>query len=494
VLLVWLSTTVLLFRGYVGSDDIFYSRYALLFHRPPMNHWEFRMPAILAIRVSFLAFGPNEFAAALPTLLASLLILASVAWFVGWPSRLNWQTQIAMLLTATFPMDLGFRSIPGATYFSSGFLALGTVCLLKGGRATQLLGAALLSLGFATHEITIFYTAILCLTALAFDWRRFWPPVLACMLISGGYVIAECACYKVLLGDPFARFKVAADIATKLPFGYDPDTGIGGIRFFTWPVLENLILSRACGPYLIILLISGIAAWKTLGKEQRILFAAVFLTWAWLGYGTTVPWTFKPFYRQVHIYGFLVFGVCALLPATMSYVFATRRKLAWAVVVVAVAMHLSGFIVGGRWGQSVRVSRQLYRYAQEHRDEKFVIDVGSMNLIYALGGFQLPPNIICVNGPAVEKHLLVNKEPLATPRFSFPVAHADGALVNLDAFSSGGVEEEFVQYLREHPGKHTRIAPVRLRPIFRLLPASVETRDFMISSQGGEVVEFEKKP
>ncbi len=113
VALVWLSTTFLLFRGYVGSDDVFYARYAFLFHRPPMNHWEFRIPAILAIRASFFALGPTEFAAALPTLLASLAILASVAWFVGWPSRLNWQTQIAMLLTATFPMDLGFRSIPG---------------------------------------------------------------------------------------------------------------------------------------------------------------------------------------------------------------------------------------------------------------------------------------------------------------------------------------------------------------------------------------------
>lgn len=164
---VWLLTTIVFFRGYVGTDDIFYARYAFLFHRPPMNHFEFRIPAVMAIRASFLAFGPSEVAAALPTLVASLGILASVACFVQWPAKLNWQTQVSMLLAATFPMDVAWRSIPGATYFSTGFLAIGAVCLLKGGRRTQFLGAAVLSVGFVTHEITFFYTAILCLAALA---------------------------------------------------------------------------------------------------------------------------------------------------------------------------------------------------------------------------------------------------------------------------------------------------------------------------------------
>jgi hypothetical protein len=488
VAVVWIATTVLLFRGYVGSDDIFYSRYAYHFDRPPINHWEFRIPAILAIRACFLAFGPTEIAATLPTLLTSLMILGSVAWFVGWPSKLNWQTQLAMLLTATFPMDLGSRSIPSATYFSNGFLALGTVCLLKGRKWTQLAGSMLLALGFATHEITVFYSGILCLVALVFDWRKFWLPAVVYVLLCLLSVGIECACYSTLLGDPWARFKASAAIATKLPFGYDPDTGIGGIRFFTWPVLENLIFSRMFGLYLVALLFSGLVAWKTLAKEQRILFVAIFATWAWLGYGTTVPWTYKPFYRQFHVYGFAVFGICALLPAAMSYVFATRRKLAWAIVIVAIAMHLSGFVIGGRWGQSSRVSRQLYQYAREHSGQTFVTNVGTMNFMYALGGFQLPQNVVCINGPGVEQHLLVNKQPPDRPRYRFPEKPADGTLVNLDGLD--GVEEEFSQYMREHPGKHVRIVPVRYRPIFKLMTTFVAPRDFMISSQGGELVEF----
>lgn len=494
VAIVWLLTTFVFFRGYVGTDDIFYARYAFLFHRPPMNHFEFRIPAVMAIRASFLTFGPSEVAAALPTLLASLGILASVAWFVGWPTKLNWQTQASMLLAATFPMDLGFRSIPGATYFSSGFLAIGTVCLLKGGKRTQFLGAAFLSLAFVTHEITFFYTAILCLTALAFDRERFWRPVLACIVISACAVIIECATYQVLLGDPLARFRTSAGTTTNLPTGYDPDTGIGGVRFFTWPVIENLVVSNSFGLYLLILLLSGIAAWKNLAKEQRILFATVFLTWAWLGYGTQVPWAYKPLYRQIHYYGFIVFGVSALLPATLGYLFAIRRRLGYGVVVAAVAVHLACFTVGGHWGQDMGVSRQLLRYAREHGDQVFVTDVATMNHMYALSGFQLPENVVCVNGPAVERHLRVNKEPAGTPKFSFPELPVDGVLVNLERLNGRGAEAEFVRYLNEHQGNRTRIAPVRYRLACRPLLAFIEPRDFMVKSLGGEVVQVTKTP
>lgn len=491
VAIVWLFTTFIFFRGYVGSDDISYARYAFLFHRPPMNHLEFRIPAVMAIRASFFAFGPSELAAALPTLLASLGILASVACFVQWPARLNWRTEASMLLAATFPLDLGFRSIPGATYFATGFLAIGTVCLLKAGKRTQLLGAAVLSLGFVTHEITFFYVAILCLMALAFDRRRFWRPVIACIAISGCAVMIECATYQTLLGDPLARFKTSAATTTNLPIGYDPDTGIGGVRFFTWPVVENLVFTRAYGLYLLVLLLSGILAWKNLAKEQRILFCTVFLTWAWLGYGTQVPWAYKPLYRQIHYYGFVVFAVAALLPSTLGYVFAVRRRLAQGLVIVAIAVHLACFIpVGGHWGQAMNVSRQLLRYAREHRDQVFVTDVGTMNHMYALSGFQLPENVVCVNGPAVERHLRLNKEPPGTPKYRFPELPIDAVLINLEKVKERGAEAEFVRYLNEHQGKRRRIAPVRYRGVFIPVLRFVTPKDFMVKSWGGEVVQI----
>ena len=166
---------------------------------------------ILAIRASFLAFGPSEIAACLPNLLASLAILASVAWFVDWPRRLNWQTQASVILACVIPLEAGGRSVPGnASHLAAGFLAVGTVCMLKGVGRTRYLGAPLLAIGFLTHEVSFFCVAMICLVALAFDWRRFWGPVLACVAVSGCAFLAECLAYRVLLGDPLARFRMAA--------------------------------------------------------------------------------------------------------------------------------------------------------------------------------------------------------------------------------------------------------------------------------------------
>jgi len=317
---------------------------------------------------------------------------------------------------------------------------------------------------------------------------------LACVLISACAVLVECATYQFLLGDPLVRYKTSAGTTTNLPMGYDPDTGIGGIRFFLWPVVENLIVSKSFGLYLLILLVSGIAAWKTLAKEQRILFATVFLTWAWLGYGSQVPWAYKPLYRQIHYYGFVVFGVSALLPAALAYVFVIRRKLAYGAVVAAVAVHLASFTVGGHWGQDMKVSRELLRYAREHQDQVFVTEVSTMNDMYAVSGFRLPENVVCVNGPAVERHLRVNKEPSGTLKFRFPERPVDGVLLNLEKLSRGRGEAEFVRYLDEHQGEHTRVAPVRYRLACRPLLAFIEPRDFMVKSLGGEVVRVAKTP
>ena len=235
-LIAWVLTTALFWVGYTGEDDLFYARYAYLFHRPPTVWWEFRMPAILAMRGSFLLFGPTEFAAVLPSLLASLAILASVAWVVGWPRTLTWQSQSAMLLAAVIPIDVGFRSYPSANQIAAGLLALGSACIIKGSRRVQVLGAALLAAAFITHEISFFYVALFCLTLLAFDWRRFWQPVAWSVAFSGALVLAEATTYAVLLGDPLARLRTSAGTTSNLQLAVDPDTGLQGMRFFLWPV------------------------------------------------------------------------------------------------------------------------------------------------------------------------------------------------------------------------------------------------------------------
>ncbi len=486
VAVIWLATTALFWTGYTGIyDDVYYSRYAYLFHRPPVNHWEFRIPAILAIRASFLVFGPSEWAACLPTLLASLALLASVAWFVDWPRTLNWQTQGSMILASVLPIDARGRSLPSAIFISAGLLAVGTVCILKGSKRTQFLGAVLLAVAFVTHEVSFFYVGIFCLTALAFDWPRFWRPVLACVMLSGLFFLAECTVYQFLLDEPLARFKTAAATTTKMPIAYDPDTQIGGVAFFLWP-LRNLIFCKQFGFDLIALLGCGWVAWKYLATPQKILFTTVFLLWLWLGYGSQVPWAYKPLYRQLQYYKPLDLGITVLLPFALAYAFVHRPRIAQGILGVVLAVHLLSLSAGSRFGETAYVAKELLQYAQAHPNEEFLTDAATMNGMYVVGGFQLPANVICLDGPGVEKKLLMNVEPPQTPRFHFEQRPVDGILVNLEQETIDGFEDEFTRYLKEHSGEHVRVVAPRYRLLFLPILRFMAPRDFMVRSLGGE--------
>jgi hypothetical protein len=100
-------------------------------------------------------------------------------------------------------------------------------------------------------------------------------------------------------------------------------------------------------------------------------------------------------------------------------------------------MHFGLLAAGGRWGEGVVISRQLLRYAEAHKQDIFVTDVSTMNHMYAVGGFRIPENVVCINGPAVEGIFRVNKEPPGTPRFRFPERAPNGILLNLQVCRCG---------------------------------------------------------
>ena len=484
---LWCLTTATFWVGYVGADDLFYARYAFLLHRPPMNWWEFRVPAVLAIRASFAAFGPSEFAAALPTLLSSLLILVSIAWQVDWLKRLSWETTLALILGCTLPLDVRFRSVPLAGFVSSALVIFGSVCMLRRKPLVPFFGAILLAVGFATHEASFFYIAIFCLSLLVFDCRRFWKPVIACVAMAGTLVVMEGGAYYIVLGDFFARWRIPAANIGNQAVGVDPDAGIEGIRFFLWPV-QGLFLSRAFGVDLILLAVSGIVAWRRLELEQRILLCSSLGLYLWLGYGTQVPWAYKPVWRQFHYYFPAMLGVACVLPFALRHACQNRVWVARGVVMFAVFVHLVYLVAGGRWGQDVDVSRQLLRYAMDHPTQRFLTDVVTMNHMYVLGGFQVPDNVVCLNGPAVEKHLLLNKEPPGRPRWAFSVGDIDGILVNSEGAHDRLPEQEFLSFLNAHPGNRLQVAPLRYRLGFLPLLVFLKPKDFMVRSLGGAVV------
>jgi hypothetical protein len=493
-LMAWAGVTWAFWVGYAGSDDLFYSRYAYLLHRPPMNWWEFRIPYVMSLRSAFLLFGPTEFVAAIPTLLGSLAIVASVAWMVGPDQGRDWKLWAAVALAITMPIDVGFRSVPAAPLFAAGILAGGTVCLLKGSGWVRILGSFLLACAFVTHEVSFFYIAALCLTALVVDPRRLAVPVLACVALSVIAVAVECAVYNQLLGDPFARYRTAAGTTHSLPAGYDPDTGISGVAFYLWP-LQKLVLSKHFGFDLVLLLATGLICLKSLETNQRIVWVTSFLVFLWLGYGTQVPWAYKPFYRQFHYYSPLVFGAASLLPATLSL--ATRRqRVAQLVVALCVLSHLALTASGGRWGQRVDVSRLLLDHSSRNPQTWFVTDVATMNDMYVVGGFRLPLNVVCINGPAVTGWLMLNKEPANTPRFRFPEVHISGILVNVEGLAMQEIEPEFKTFLELNSSDTPRVvAPTRLKWIFRPLRSLLAPSNppgWMVQSLGGAVIELER--
>ncbi len=466
---VWLAVTAFYWVGYVGTDDLFYARYAYLFHRAPINWWEFRMPAILAIRGSFLLLGPSEFAACVPSLLASLAICGSVAWFLGWPRRITWQSTASIILASVLPLDAAFRSLPSANQIAAGLLAVGTVCILKRNGAAAFFGSFLLALAFITHEVSFFYVAIFCVTALLFDPRRYWRPVACCVVLSAALFAAEAATYRVWLGDAFARYRTAANTTARLELGVDPDTGLSGVRFFLWP-LQNFVLGKSFGFDLLALLAAGLAAWRLLSREQRIVWVTIFAVFVWLGYGSQVPWAYKPFYRQAQYYTCLTFGVAALLPLAVSLAL-QRASAARLVIGAAIAVHAATLAVTGGWGMNVDVSRGLLAYAREHPQQRFLTDVNTMNEMYVMNGFRVPDNVICLEGNA-SKRLLVNKEPPGAPVYHFAQDRVDGILLNLERPKVQGFEREFRTYLQAHEGTHTTIVPARQRLLLRSMPLS----------------------
>jgi hypothetical protein len=413
--------------------------------------------------------------------------MVSIAWQVEWPRHGGWETTLALILVCTLPLDVRLRSVPLAGFMSAALVILGSVCMLRRTPLVPFLGSILLAAGFVTHEVSLFYIAIFCLSALVCDWQRFWKPVVACIATAGVLVVIEGAAYFVVLGDFLARWKVAAGTTKNLPIGVDPDTGIEGIRFFLWP-LEGLFFSRAFGVDLILLVICGVVAWRRLEPEQRILLGSSLGLYVWLGYGTQVPWAYKPFYRQFQYYFPVMLGLACVLPFALRYACQKRAWVAWGTAGFVVFVHLAFLVGGGRWGQDVDVSRQLLHYAMNHPTQRFLTDVATMNHMYVLAGFRMPPNVVCLNGPAVETHLLLNKEPRGVPRRAFSGGDIDAILINLEGGHNRPPEQEFLSFVTGHQGERFSVAPTRYRLPFLPFLAFLEAREFMVLSLGGHVV------
>ncbi len=483
---VWAGLRIVFWTGCVGSDDLLYVFYAHELDRLPSEFWQFRMGTVLLTRLMLDALGPSEWAVCLPTLVASLAIFASVAWFVDWPRVQSWQTNGAVLLAAVMPLDVTMASYLVPTVIAAGFLAVGTVCLVKGQRRLPYLGSAMLALGWWTHEIGVLYVGILCLVCLAVDRRRYWRPVACCVLLSGGITLVESAAYGVLLDDPLARWRAAAGEGGRRTFDARRFGG-SAFLFFLWP-LRVAVVSKQFGFDLLLLFLSGALAWRHLDRPQRVLLLTAFSYWFWLGYGTQVPWDYRPRSRSFHYYVFLTFPIAALLPATLRLAFATRRRAAVGIVAAAIAVHVASLAAGGRWGQSVHVSRELLDYANAHPRTRFVTDWGTLREMYFANGLRLPANVGTfapldwVGRQVPGNQVDANQTVSATA--------VDALLVNYER-SDYRVDDDVQEFAKERAGQSAWRAPVRYKPFVLPIARLFGREDLALLSLGGEVFEID---
>lgn len=489
IAITWVALRIVFWTGCVGSDDLLYVFYAHELDHLPGEFWEFRLGTVLLTRLLLETLGPSEWSVCLPTLFASLAILASVAWFVDWPRVQNWQTNGAVLLAAVMPLDVTMASYLVPTVIAAGLLAVGTACLVKGQHRLPYLGSALLALGWWTHEISVLYVGILCLVCLTVDRRRYWKPVVCCLLLSVGISLLESALYGVLLGDPLARWRAAA--------------GEGGIRtlstrrfggstllFFLWP-LRIAVASKQFGFDLLLLFISGALAWRHLDRPQRVLLLTAFSYWFWLGYGTQVPWDYRPRSRSFHYYVFLTFPIAALLPATLELALAMRRRAAVAILAAAIAVHVVSLAAGGRWGQSVHVSRELLSYATAHPQTRFVTDWGTLREMYFVNGLRLPANV----GTLAPLDWVGREVPgkQGPGRQTVSPDAVDALLVNYER-SEYRELDHVREFAKEHAGRSMWRSPVRYKSFVLPIARAFGREDLALLSLGAEAFEIDGAP
>ena len=311
-----------------------------------------------------------------------------------------------------------------------------------------------------------------------------------CVVVSAALFAVEAMIYAAWLGDPLARLKAAANTTAHAAGGIDPDGQMTNVAFLLWP-LQNLVYCKQFGFTLGALFAFGAAAWRRLSLEDRILVTTTLLVWAWLGYGSQVPWDYKPLYRQFHYYSPLVLGIAVVLPRALAIALPERPRIVAGIVACALVVHVVSLATGGRWGAAVDVSRALLSYATSRPNERFITDVETLNHMYVLNGFRLPTNIIAMNTPAVDARLIVNWEPPGAPRFRFPVMAVDGVLVNREQEAQRPYDPEFQAYLRAARGTTETIDPVTYRPLFVVASRVVSMRAFMIKHLAGEVIQLE---
>jgi len=460
---------VFFFVGLTGSDDLRYMRYAAMWDRIPANTWEARLVGNGLTAASMAMFGRNEVAAAVPSMLASAVVLACVLYWCLRRKSAHYAFCGGMLV-AVLPIDVEMATTVSPHMVMVGFMSIGTLLFVTqsnriGWRA---LGALFLALGFVTHFAGVYYVAALCAAALFVDHRRYLSSVLftaaGCALLLG----IEIGVYSVLFSEPLARFQAClVETGYVKPIMPHLADGSWNIEYFTWPI-KNLLFSKAFGVSLIVVFVAGWVRYRAIEPTDRILVLTIALFWIWMSFGSEVPWRYVSFDRISRFLHPLTPAVAVLFAVLIG----TRRSwwLSSTAISCVFAICVLNLMGGGPWGQNVRVSEELLAYVEAHPNKRYLADYRTLNEMYVLNGVRHVDNVVGIEDGHGSRMLdrstaLLDEDVAATS--------IDGVLVNVLNLPHAA---PFERFLGQYGGDVVYHTNAGLRRICYLVPALREHR------------------
>ena len=461
-LTVWLVMRIVFFYGIQGSDDLDYMRFAALWDRAPINHWESRLLANALMGGAMKLFGINGVAAALPSMAASLVIFSCVLYWCRRYADVG-HAWWAGLTAAVLPVDVHGATTPSAYPLMTAFMTVGTLAFMQApqSRRARLLAAWALAAGVVTHLAGVYYVACLALAALGMDRRRFWRPVVAMLVAAVSIMAADMAVFHFAFGDALGRFRLAMmQTSSENPLAPLYLDGRFNWEFVIWPISET-IFSKTFGVALGVVGVWGIWNYRRLPESSRLLLATAVVFWLWMSFGSQVPWAYKPFWRMLRFLAPLTLPVSILLASAV--VTTRRRALARLGGTVVLAICLLNLAVSGSWGQSVQISRELLAYAADHPQTRFITDVQTLNEMYVLNGMQLPANVVTTD--TCKRSQLLNR---GVPRLSEAQLKAGDAILANPLNTAR--RPDFAAFIGRHAGRKRYETQPAYRMIGSCLP------------------------
>ena len=310
LLLLFTTLIALFWVGFIGSDDttFAYGAYGWIEQFPYVGgHGTIRYPITIPMALSFLAFGGNEIAMALPSFLYMVGALI-LAWFaIGNATARNQTTRapafFALLLAVTCPLFVIQASIANVDmvelFWQFASFALFWYALDDPAPAKKLfLSGVTAGIGFLTRETAIFiavFYALLFFTGYRIH-RKYYLWIIAGFLSVWAL---ELLYLGLMTGDPFYRINISLHHDSTI----DRSVDLAG----------NLIVHPLVDPLLVLLF----------NQEFMLLFwvaipASIMLVWRGAGDSRSTQ-----FVRLLALFGLVIFvligAVQTLLPLNPRY-------------------------------------------------------------------------------------------------------------------------------------------------------------------------------